>query len=380
VPAAGFNSQPTATDASISVHANQVFNGTLAATDPDGDVLAFSIVANAAHGTAQVTNPATGAFSYTPTAGYIGSDSFTFRAGDGLLNSNVATLSISVTNIAPVATGASISIHANRTFSGVLTGSDADADPRSFSIATNAAHGAATITNAATGAFTYTPNPGYVGADSFTFKVNDGVADSNVASVGVTVTNIAPTVSGASLAVHANRARTGTLAGSDADGDTLHFSIATNGTKGVATITNATTGAFTYTPNHGALGSDSFTFKVNDGVTNSNMATVALNITNKPPVVISGMVATATNRSVTGHLFGFDDDGDSFSFHIVTNGTKGVVTLTNPATGTFTYMPNQDAAGSDSFTFKANDGIADSNGATVTVHINYMLYLPYIHQ
>jgi len=380
VPAAGFNSQPNATDAAITVHANQVFSSMLAATDPDGDVLAFSIVANAAHGTAQFTNPATGAFSYTPDPGYVGSDSFTFRAGDGLLNSNVATLSISVTNIAPVATGASISIHANRVFSGVLLGSDADADPRTFSIATNAVHGAAQITNAATGAFTYTPNPGYVGADGFSFKVNDGVADSNVASVSVSVTNMAPTANSANVAVHAGRVRSGTLVAGDADGDTLHFSIVANGHKGVATITNATTGAFTYTPAHGALGSDSFTFKVNDGVTNSNVATVALNITNKPPVVISASVSTATNRGVSGQLFGFDDDGDSFSFHIVTNGTKGVATLTNPATGTFTYMPNQDAAGSDSFTFKANDGIADSNSATVTVQINYMVYLPYIRQ
>jgi hypothetical protein len=68
------------------------------------------------------------------------------------------------------------------------------------------------------------------------------------------------------------------LNASDSDGNPLTFSLVANGSKGVAAITNASTGAFTYTPNAGAQGSDSFTFKVNDGQADSNVAVVNVTI------------------------------------------------------------------------------------------------------
>ncbi len=65
----------------------------------------------------------------------------------------------------------------------------------------------------------------------------------------------------------------------DPEDESLTYSIVDNGVKGVAAITNAATGAFTYTPQAGAAGSDSFTFKVNDGHSDSNMAAVTIGIT-----------------------------------------------------------------------------------------------------
>ena len=83
---------------------------------------------------------------------------------------------------------------------------------------------------------------------------------------------------------------TGTLLASDLNGDPLTFSIVTNGTKGTATITNASTGAYTYTPNPNANGTDSVTFKANDGFLDSNVATIVLSITpvNDAPVAVNG--------------------------------------------------------------------------------------------
>ena len=70
----------------------------------------------------------------------------------------------------------------------------------------------------------------------------------------------------------------GTLSASDEDGDPLTFSVVTNGSKGVAQITDAATGAFTYTPSAGASGADSFIFKANDGQADSNVAIVTVTI------------------------------------------------------------------------------------------------------
>jgi hypothetical protein len=51
-------------------------------------------VGAASHGTVTITNPTTGAYSYAPALNYNGTDSFTFKANDGSLDSNVATVSI----------------------------------------------------------------------------------------------------------------------------------------------------------------------------------------------------------------------------------------------------------------------------------------------
>ena len=75
----------------------------------------------------------------------------------------------------------------------------------------------------------------------------------------------------------------GTLSASDAESDPLEYILVTNGTKGKAVITDTATGAFTYSPATGKSGADSFTFLVNDGQLNSNVATVSVNIIPAPP-------------------------------------------------------------------------------------------------
>jgi hypothetical protein len=94
-------------------------------------------------------------------------------------------------NAAPVAADGDLALDQDAAGAGVLAASDADADPLAFSIVTAPAHGAAAITDARTGAYTYTPEPGFVGTDRFGFKASDGKADSNTALVAVVV-NAAP--------------------------------------------------------------------------------------------------------------------------------------------------------------------------------------------
>src|SRR5204863_1863821 len=139
-----------------------------------------------------------------------------------------------------------------------------------------------------------------------------------------------------------------------------------------AAITNAATGAFTYPPAANATGADSFTFKAKDGTVDSTPATVTITITavNDAPVAASGTLTTAEDTPASGTLVATDVDGDSLTYSIVVNGAKGTATITNAATGAFTYTPNADANGADSITFKASDGTADSNVATVSITIS----------
>ncbi|MBF0367885.1 MAG: S-layer homology domain-containing protein [Magnetococcales bacterium] len=95
----------------------------------------------------------------------------------------------------------------------------------------------------------------------------------------VVTANTAPAASDGTLTTDEDTAATGTLIASDADSDSLTYSIVSQGNLGTAAITDDSSGAFTYTPNTDASGSDSFTFKVNDGTEDSNTATVTVTIT-----------------------------------------------------------------------------------------------------
>jgi hypothetical protein len=86
------NDAPVAQNGSAS--GSGIIDGVLVATDPDGDPLHYGLVAQASHGTAAVNS--NGGFTYMPTGGYTGTDSFTYKTSDGSLDSNTATISITI--------------------------------------------------------------------------------------------------------------------------------------------------------------------------------------------------------------------------------------------------------------------------------------------
>lgn len=178
-----FNFAPTAQEVSLALEGGEAAAVTLLATDPEGAALTYSVVSQPAHGTLSGTAPD---LTYTPAAGYSGTDSFTFKANDGAQDSNVATVEISVAHVnqAPVAENAAVSVEHNRTATVNLTASDPDGDALSYILVAQPQHGTLSGTG---GSRVYAPQSGYSGADSFTFKVNDSKLDSNVATVTLQV-------------------------------------------------------------------------------------------------------------------------------------------------------------------------------------------------
>ena len=362
------NDAPVANDVSAATDEETAVEITLTASDADGDPLTFSIVDNPANGSLSTITG--NKVTYTPNANFSGSDSFTFRANDGSANSNIATASISVssTNDAPVANDVSATTDEETAVEITLAASDADGDPLTFSIVDNPANGSlSTITG---NTVTYTPNANFSGSDSFTFRANDGSANSNIAtaSISVSSTNDAPVASDVSATTDEETAVEITLAASDADGDPLTFSIVDNPANGsLSTITGS---KVTYTPNANFSGSDSFTFRANDGSANSNIATASVSVssTNDAPVASDVSAATDEETAVEITLAASDPDGDPLTFSIVSppgNGSLSAITG-----NTVTYTPNANFSGSDSFTFRANDGSANSNIATSEISIS----------
>ena len=341
-----------------------------------GDTLSALGVSGPTHG--GLTLNADGSFTYTPTASYSGPDSFTYRANDGTADSNVATVTITVNavNHAPVATDDAYSTNEDTTLTvaapGVLA-NDTDIDGNTLTAivvaASNARFDADRERQRQLHAGRQLQRTGQLHLQGQRRRARN----SNVATVTITVdaVNDAPVAANGTLTTLEDTPATGTLVASDVDGDALTYVIVTSGGKGTATITNAATGAFTYTPNPNANGTDTITFKAHDASLDSNTATVSITITpvNDAPVAANGTLTTLEDTPANGTLVATDVDGDALTYSIVTNGGKGTATITNAATGAFTYTPNLNANGADSFTFKANDGTVDSNVATVTITV-----------
>ncbi len=155
-----------------------------------------------------------------------------------------------------------------------------------------------------------------------------------------------------------------TLAGTDADGDALSFTLVAAPTKGVLSGTAPT---LTYTPNPNANGSDSFTFRVNDGDLDSATATISLtiNAVDDVPIANAQALNTAEDTPKVFVLTGSDIDGDTLSFSVVTPPSAGALSGNAP---NLTYTPNPNA-GSDSFTFRVNAAGVGSVAATVSIEV-----------
>ncbi|MDB5391011.1 MAG: outer rane adhesin like protein [Planctomycetaceae bacterium] len=185
------NNAPVATPASAVTPEDKPLNGQLTGADLDADPLTFkagSLLPT--HGTLTVNLD--GTFTYIPAINFHGTDSFSFVANDGTVDSAPATVNITVTSVndPPTVVDGSASPSEDVAYVDSLTSlaSDADGDTLTYAVVTAPSHGTVTITSA--GTFTYTPSANYNGPDSFTFKANDSHADSNVGTFNLTVTPV----------------------------------------------------------------------------------------------------------------------------------------------------------------------------------------------
>ena len=190
--------------------------------------------------------------------------------GDGALDSNVFLKAGSFqANHAPVATDGSATTPQDTAKAITLAAADSDGDALTYSVVSAPTHGTLSGTGANR---TYTPNAGYDGPDSFTFKANDGQADSNVATFSLTVTpvaaeNHAPVANDGAATLVQDTPKPVALEATDVDGDALTYSVVSGPAHGTLSGTGANR---TYTPDANYNGPDSFTFKANDGKVDSN--------------------------------------------------------------------------------------------------------------
>lgn len=393
------NDPPVAVDDEYDVDEGGTLNfaapGVLANdTDVDGPAMNAVLVSGPANDASFVLN-ADGSFIYVHDGSETTSDSFTYKVNDGIDDSNVATVTITINpiNDAPVAVDDNYDVDEGGTLNGAsVLGNDTDAenDTLTATLVSGPANASAFNFNP-DGTFTYTHNGGETTSDSFTYKANDGAADSNVATVFITINPVNdPPVAFDDSGYTVNEG--GTLNGSsvlandtDAENDTLTAILVSGPAHALSFVLNPD-GTFNYVHDGSETTSDSFTYKANDGTDDSNVATVSITITlvNDPPTAVDDTFNTVGNTelrvssgststphvSVSGSVLANDIDGDTPTLTVTafdaTSANGGSVTMA--ANGSFTYIPPVGSTATDSFNYTVSDGTSTDVG---TVFITF---------
>jgi len=183
------NIAPLANNQQVTTNQDLSVSITLIATDPDDDLLSYSVISEPEHG--QISGTASN-LSYTPNPGFVGNDNLIFKVNDGEFDSNTATVNIIINpagtaNQPPEASSQTVLTDQDISVEIILTASDQDGDPLTYAVLSEPVHGQ--LAGIAP-YLTYIPNSGFSGDDSFTFKVEDGESDSNTATVSIRVSGI----------------------------------------------------------------------------------------------------------------------------------------------------------------------------------------------
>ena len=383
------NDSPIAIGDDIVLTEEVPTNIVLTATDPDGSTPTIFKITSLTNG--NLTDPGNGNSVITAGTTLKGntvtftsnnlanSDSFTFVANDGFLDSKESTVTIKIITDAPTANPQNVTAIEQVDKKITLLGTDKEGDNLTYIISSLPTtgilkDGGVTITavqlpkNTTNTDLVYNSNSDTVLTDNFKFKVNDGISDSSAAIVSITIdpVNDKPVAIAQSNVVATEQTLLAiTLNGTDPDGDVLTYTIVDIPTNGTAVLLGS---KLSYTSNSDTAISDSFTFKVNDGKLDSDKATVSIVITpiNDSPIPVSQNLTTIEDIKLEITLTASDPDDTVLTYLIEGAPVNGTTTIID---NKVTYTPDLGYYGNDAFIFRANDGKISGTAGFVEISI-----------
>lgn len=342
--------------------------------DPEGGTLSLASVTAPASGTAVISG---NQIIYTPAAGFSGADTFRYSVNDGQGGTASALVTVSVNT--PVNNPPVIRDDTARALFGqsvvvnvLANDSDPDGDVLSVVEVGTPSHGSASL---AGNVVTYTPEPGFSGQDSFTYRVIDGRGGTGSATVRITVAmqpnrdpianNDTATTIGAPVAINV------LSNDSDPDGDPLSIVGVTVPVSGGAVVVSGD--AVTYTPAGGFIGIDRFSYTISDGRGGTATAVVTVNVVappNLPPVAVPDtytLQPTDSTLVLPVLVNDSDPDGDPLTIVSVTQPPVGGGSVSITSAGqTLLYIRQTTLP--VTFTYTISDGQGHTATATVTVN------------
>ncbi|MCL2333022.1 MAG: Ig-like domain-containing protein [Actinomycetia bacterium] len=308
------------------------------------------------HGMA-IVNP-DGTYTYTPLAGYTGPDAFSYTITDQYGEMAFATVMLTVDPL-PLAVDDEASTSVNAAVSGTVLPNDSGVG---ISVTDNTVPGHGTVVIHPDGTYTYTPAPGYVGADAFSYTITDRNGKTDSAQVNIDV-NALPVANPDTVTTGMGQPASGNVLTNDTGTD---IAVSSHTPPAHGTLTLNPDGTYRYTPTPGYTGPDSFTYTITDELGKTSTATVSLTV---DPLPVAG--ADSNHTSVGTPVSGTtrsNDSGAGINVSSNTQPTHGTVVV-NPD-GTYTYTPVAGYTGPDSFGYTITDRNGNTALATVTLRVD----------
>jgi VCBS repeat-containing protein len=338
--------------------------------DSPGSLLTTILISNTEHGSLSLNTD--GSFNYIHDGSETSGDSFTYKASDGVKDSNVALVSIVInpTNDQPMAEDDSAATDEDEpVIIDVLSNdSDPDGDTLSVDWVTQPSNGTASKNGSDV---TYMPDPDFNGVDTFTYTASDGSGGAATATVTVSVATVndPPLAQDDSSSTEEDTPVTILVLSndSDPDGDDLSVGGVTQPANGTASNNGNNV---TYIPDTNFNGVDTFTYTASDGdgTSASAMVTVAVAMVNDPPVAQDDSTATNEDTPVTIRILANDTDPDGDNL-VIESSTQPLHGATARSGTNIIYTPAPTFNGADTFTYTIADGNGGTAMATVRVAV-----------
>lgn len=342
-------------------------------TDPEGDVLTYTLVSSPANGTFNLSS--NGNFTYTPTANYNGTFSLTYQACDfpGSCETATVTITVNAVNDAPTAGNDTFNTNEDQAVSGTVASNDSDIDGGTLthSVVNNVNSG--TLVLSSNGSFTYTPAANYFGTQTASYQVCDagGLCASATLTINIQSVNDLPVVANESFTMNEDAVLNNNVNSNDSDIETSSLIYTATTLPSNGTLVLNSNGTFTYTPAPNYFGVVTFGYTACDAsnACSNGTATITVNNVNDLPVAGNDAINVLEDGVLSGSVAGNDSDIDmnTLTYTIVSGASNGVFTLT--ATGAFTYTPNADYNGGDEVTYQVCDGQGGCDQATVLIAV-----------
>jgi large repetitive protein len=379
-------------DGTLTVLAGSEFDLLLNDSDPDGDALVVNTTPVLEPNNGTLILGQDGSFTYQPNPDYVGADRFDYEISDsdGLTSSAKVTINVNSVNDVPIVVGESFVIAEDAVLE-VTAGADnnllvndSDVEDDSLTVNTtpvvNTTNGSLVLDES--GGFVYTPNSHFFGVDSFTYQVvdSDGAATNGVVAITISSVNDSPVavddnfslIEDEMLDIGTNASNNLLANDSDIEGDTLSVDTTPISSPSNGSLVLNTDGSFIYTPNTDYFGNDQFTYQLTDslGATSSATASITISSVNDDPSVTGESYSIDEDNTLTvlvndsSNLLNNDTDVEGDPLSVVTtpltSTSNGALTLNSD--GSFSYVPDADYFGADSFTYQ----VVDQNGGTAS--------------
>lgn len=374
-------SPPLAVDDSYSTTAGVNATGNVLNNDidPDGGTLVVSttLVSLPSNGTI-IQNP-NGTFNYIPNANFVGTDTYEYEVcNDNFCSQATVTITVESGNNSPIAVDDSYTMNEGEVFmqNVMINDNEPDGDPMVAALVVGPNNGGIMLN--ANGGFTYSPAPGFIGEDEFTYELcdNQGLCDEAIVTLVVLEVNEPPVAVNDEYDILMGQTLDGAVLANDSDpeGDAMAVTTTTVSGPQMGIVTLNTDGTFNYLSPPNFTGIDQFVYEVCDIEGNCSEATViiTINAANDAPIAEDDAYTVEQDALLQGNvgMNDTDDNQTTWTFTLLSQAANGAITLNSD--GTFNYMPLSGFEGEDQFTYEVCDaeGVCDQATVTVTVESN----------